>query len=473
MAHSRRSTRFASAAVICGVVVGLLAGPASASTAHFVDVVIPPECKYVPPGFPCLPGSGKVLVYQAGPGEANAVRLSGNADEARIDDPGAVIEPREGCDAIDAHSVRCSAPDGVYRVFIDTGSGADRITSTLIAPAIIDGGPGDDVLVGGSTGERLHGGKGADVVRGGDGSDGLYDASPREPLRSGDLDPYHEETVVALADPGRGRDSFDGGGGSDTLSYAGRSAGVKVDLADTAAVGGARGEHDSVKSVKGAVGGAGDDRLAGNKRSNTLDGAGGDDRIVGRRGNDYIEGGSGRNVIIAGPGEDVINPLYRASDLGAERVFCGADSDRMFWIYPTDFVNDDCEGLEFNFLREGGLFGGSVASRLPLQAGYRPIVLRAAELWCYAAANPSGCHLTLEVRVQGPATRRSTSPPRGTLLGSDRYTFSPGERRGVHLGLSPSGLRVLRRHGALLARVSAIEDSTHPPAGYLTVLRAP
>lgn len=477
MTHSRRSTRFASVTVICGVAVGLLAGTAFGSTAQFVDVVIPSECKYVPPGFTCLPGSAKVLVYRGGPGEANVVRLTGSGEAARIDDPAAVIDPGDGCSAIDAHSVSCAAPDGagVYRVYVSTGSGADTISSSLPGPVIADGGAGDDVLLGGPSGDVLYGGRGADALHGGDGGDGLHDASPREPLRDGDLDPYLEErpTVVALADPGRGRDSFDGGRGQDGVSYEGRSAGVRVALADTAAIGGARGEHDSVKSVQNAVGGGGDDRLTGNKRSNTLDGAGGDDRIVAGHGNDYIEGGSGRNVIVAGPGEDVINALYRASDLGAERVFCGAGNDRMFWIYPTDFVNDDCEGLDFNFVRDGGLFGGTVYSRLPLQAGYRPIVLSATELWCYAGANPSGCHLRLEVRVQGPATRRSTSPPRGTLLGSNLYTFSPGERRGVRLGLSPSGLRVLRRHGALLARVRAIEDSTHPPTGYLTVLRAP
>ena len=243
----------------------------------------------------------------------------------------------------------------------------------------------------------LYGGRGADALRGGDGGDGLYDASPREPLRSGDLDPYLEETVVALADPGRGRDSFDGGRGRDGVSYDGRSAGVRVDLVDTAAVGGARGEHDSVKSVQNAVGGGGDDRLAGNKRSNTLDGAGGDDRIVAGHGNDYIEGGTGRNVIIAGPGDDLINSLYRPSDNGAERTFCGPGLDHVSWTFPSDFVNDDCEALEFNFLREGGLFGGDVRSQLPLRKRWRSsragrartlVLLRREPLRLWAQARP-------------------------------------------------------------------------------------
>jgi Ca2+-binding RTX toxin-like protein len=475
MAHSRRSTRFASVTVICGVAVGLLAGTAFGSTAQFVDVVIPSECKYVPPGFTCLPGSAKVLVYRGGPGEANAVRVTGSGDAARIDDPAAVIDPGEGCSAIDAHSVSCAAPEvgGVYRVYVSTGSGADTISSSLPGPVIVDGGPGDDVLLGGPSGDVLYGGSGADALRGGDGADGLYDASPREPLRSGDLDPYLEETVVALADPGRGRDSFDGGRGRDGVSYDGRSAGVRVDLVDTAAIGGARGEHDSVKSVQNAVGGGGDDRLAGNKRSNTLDGAGGDDRIVAGRGNDYIEGGTGRNVIIAGPGDDLINSLYRPSDYGAERTFCGPGLDHVSWTFPSDFVNDDCEALEFNFLREGGLFGGDVRSQLPLRKGGAHLVLVAPELWCYFVANPSGCGLRLDLLVDGPASRRGTAPPRGTLLGSQSYTFSPNERKSVSLSVSQAGLRMLRRHRALSVRVRVTEDAPHQPGGYLTVLRTP
>jgi Ca2+-binding RTX toxin-like protein len=475
MAHSRRSTRFASVTVICGVAVGLLAGTASGSTAQFVDVVIPPECKYVPPGFTCLPGSAKVLVYRGGPGEANVVRLTGSGDAARIDDPAAVIDPGDRCSAIDAHSVSCPAPDagGVYRVYVSTGSGADTISSSLPGPVIADGGPGNDVLLGGPSGDVLYGGRGADALRGGDGDDGLHDASPREPLRSGDLDPYLEErpTVVALADPGRGRDSFDGGLGQDTVSYEGRSAGVRVALADTAAIGGARGEHDSVKSVQNAVGGAGDDRLAGNRRKNSLDGAGGDDRIVAGHGNDYIEGGSGRNVIIAGPGDDTINTLYHPSDQGAERVLCGPGSDLTSSIVPSEFLNDDCEQLLFTTFGER-LVAHEVRSLLPLRARRPPTVL-SATLECAPFDVHAPCHLGLEVRVHGPAARRGTAPPRGTLLGSRSDTFSLGEKRSVSLGLSPVGVELLRRHRALRVRVTATGAPPYGPTGYLTVLRAP
>ncbi len=471
MAHSRRSARFASVTLICGVAVGSLAGTAFGSTAQFVDVVIPSECKYVPPGFTCLPGSAKVLVYRGGPGEANLVRLTGSQEAARIDDPAAAIEPGEGCSAIDAHSVSCSAPepDVVYRVYVSTGSGADEIRSSLPGPVILDGGPGDDVLLGGPGGDELYGGRGADALRGGDGADALFDASPREALRSGDLDPYHEETVVALADPGRGRDSFNGGRGRDMVSYEGRSAGVRVALADTGAVGGARGEHDSVKSVQSTVGGAGDDRLAGNTRSNSLNGALGDDRILGGRGKDYVDGGPGRNVVIAGPGDDELS-LGRAGE-GRERARCGAGLDRVFGVSRSDFLNDDCERLVFPTAFER-LTGPYVRSDLPLRAGRAPGVL-SATLFCAPFDVHAPCHLRLEVRVHGPGARRGTAPPRGTLLGSSSYRFAVGEEKMVSLGLSPVGVQLLRRHRALRVQVTTSGKPPYGPAGYLTVLHSP
>jgi RTX calcium-binding nonapeptide repeat (4 copies) len=490
MFRPRRLTQFVSVTVIVGVVLGLLAAPASASMAQLVDVVLPPACKYVPPGGVCPPGSATVLVYQAESGEANRVGVASSPQELRMTDPAAAIRPGRGCTPIDRYRVNCPVPEnGISGVFIDTGDAADIVRSRAASIVVnggsitVNGGRGDDLVVGGPFGDELYAGEGADVLRGRGGHDRLYDASPRDPFASSDLAPYFPPpfegltfgpTLVPLASPGRGQDSFDGGRGRDTISYEGRQVGVTVDLANAAAVAGTRGEHDSVRSVERALGGAGDDRLAGNnRRINELDGTQGDDRIAGRQGTDFIEGGSGRNVIIAGPGEDYISSRYRPSDYGAERIFCGSGLDHVSWIIPIDFLNDNCEELEFNFLREGGLFGGDVRSLLPLRRGGGRAVLVADELWCYFLVNPSGCGLGLELLVHGPATRRGTAPPRGTLLGSASYRFSPDERKSVSLSVSPAGLRILRRHRALLVRVRVTEDAPHEPGGYLTVLRAP
>jgi Ca2+-binding RTX toxin-like protein len=483
MVGPRRLIQFVSVTVMVGVALGLFAAPVSGSTAQLVDVVLPPECKFTPPGGVCPPGSATVLVYQAERGEANRVSVASSGQELRVSDPGAAIHPGRGCTPIERHRVNCSEPGRVISdVFIDSGDGADTVNSRS-ASVTVNGGRGDDLLVGGRFRDVLYGGPGADRLRGRDGGDLLYDASPRRPFLRTDLAAFFpppffgftfgSRTAVPLAGPGRGRDYFDGGSGRDTISYEGRLAGVTLDLADAAAVAGGRREHDSIRGVQGALGGVGDDRLVGSSRSDLLDGTRGDDRIVGREAADFIEGGTGRNVIIAGPGDDLINSQYRPTDLGAERTFCGSGMDHVSWIFPSDFLNDDCEDLEFNFLRDGGLFGGDVRSQLPLRTGVAPLVLVAPELWCHFVVNPSGCRLTLDLLVDGPASRRGTAPPRGTLLGSESYKFSPDERKSVSLSVSPAGLRILRRHGALQVRVRVTEDAPHQPGGYLTVLRAP
>jgi Ca2+-binding RTX toxin-like protein len=461
------------------VVLCAMAGPAAASTAQLVDVVLPPYCKYNPPDVPCLPGSAPALVYQAGPGEPNRVGLTGGREELRISDPAAVISPGAGCSRIDRHSVRCSAEHGVTRVFVATRGGADTVRSGIEdrdswfwGEVIFSGGRGNDVLIGGPSGERLYAGSGNDVLRGRGGDDLLSDAAAPDSLRSGDPSPFpSDEGSLALADPGRGRDSFDGGSGGDTVSYEARRAGVRIDLANPAAIGGAPGERDSVKGVESAFGTADKDRLAGNQRSNWLTGGDGDDRITGRGGDDSLEGGNGRDVMLGGPGSEQLS--FGRADQAPDRASCGAGMDRLFEMAPSDFLNDDCERLFFDTFGER-LIGnaGEVRSLLPLRAGRPPTVLTAT-LFCLPFDIHAPCPLGLELRVHGPATGRGTAPPPGTLLGSSYDSFAVAEEKNVTLQVSPTGLKLLRRHRALRVSVTAAAGPPFGPAGYLTLLRSP
>jgi hypothetical protein len=487
MVRPRRLIDLSLVIVLLGVVLGLLAAPVAASTAQLVDVLLPPDCRFPPPSGVCPPRSATVLVYQAERGEANRVSVESKRDELRVTDPAAVIQSGEGCTPIGRHGAICRVPEaGISGVFVDGGDGADTIRSrsatTLMndGSLTINGGRGDDVLVGGPLGDQLYGGPGADVLRGGAGTDRLYDASPPRPFGSSDLSVFFppafeglafRPTLVPLAGSGRGSDRFDGGSGRDTISYEGRRADVTLDLANAAPRGGARGERDSVMGVEDALGGAGDDRLLGTGRGNQLDGTQGDDRIVGRGGADSIEGGSGRDVIAAGPGDDSINILYAPSDQGAERVFCGSGSDTMSGISPNDFLNDDCERLVFSSFGER-LVAQDVTSLLPLRPR-RPRTVLSATLECAPFDVGLPCEVRLELRVHGPARRGGTAPPRGTLLGSSSHAFSLGEQKSVSLELSRTGIRLLRRHGALQAEVSATGAPPYGPTGYTTVLRAP
>jgi hypothetical protein len=134
------------------VILCAMAGTAAASTAQVVDVVLPPYCKYNPPG---------------GAGEANVVSLTGTRAEIQIVDRAAVIEPGPGCSSIGPHNVRCSEPEvGLERVFVTTAGGADTVrsgpaplTAGFPGEFIVDGGQGSDLLVGGPGADDLYAGK--------------------------------------------------------------------------------------------------------------------------------------------------------------------------------------------------------------------------------------------------------------------------------------------------------------------------
>lgn len=464
MVRSRRSRHLASVMLIAGAVLGYSAAPAPASTAELVDVVVAP-CK--PDTGSCSgPLTETALVYLGG-GEANRVGLAAGDGDIRIGDPGAQIEPGPGCTRVDANRVSCSVPQlGVY---VGTGGGSDRVTSELAAATalIADGGAGNDRLVGGSGADFLFAGTGRDRLRGRGGADRLFEAAPGDPLRSGETSPFGNAFFPALPSPGRARDSYDGGSGRDTLSYQGRAANLRVDLSSSAPAAGARRERDSIRRVENAIGGAGDDRLAGNRRANDLEGAGGDDRLVGRGGADGLQGNAGNDAIRAGAGNDRINFPDVA---GADRISCGSGRDLVGTAFPRDFLSGDCEETGLGSLTQAKLNGGLLRLLLPLREGRPPRVL-SGELSSFVEI---AAQVRLELRVRGPGVSGGTAPPRGTLLGSQSFALAPGEAKSVDLRLSSDGLRLLRRHRALRVRIIvASQYSGSRPPGFVTRLRAP
>ena len=140
------------------------------------------------------------------------------------------------------------------------------------ALAFADGGRGNDRLVGGGGQDELRGGGGVDDLTGGDGDDRLID---------GDAD-------GAVGTAGPGPDRFDGGAGTDTVSYAQRTAPVSADIAA-----GEGADGDRFANVESLTGGRGDDRLAGDGLPNVLDGHRGQDQLSGRGGSDEFRGAGG------------------------------------------------------------------------------------------------------------------------------------------------------------------------------------
>jgi Ca2+-binding RTX toxin-like protein len=285
-------------------VAAFMAGatPASATTTVGVDLL-----------------SG-VLSYATNSAESNSVTVVQTAlipPTYRVTDSGAALTPGLGCVAAGQASVDCL---GVLSLSLDTGAGNDTIQVLNSIASIINGGAGNDVLIGSS---------GIDILGGGDGDDVL--------------------------DGGVGADVLNGGNGVDTVSYAARSAQVTAD-ADGLADDGEALELDTVGSdVENLIGGSGADTLAGNTGDNVLTGNGGNDTLDGVEGEDTLDGGSGADVLIGGADIDTVS--Y---------------SDRTDPVTVTlDNVADDGENGEGDDVRSSvqNVIGGSGSDSLTGSSG--------------------------------------------------------------------------------------------------------
>lgn len=104
-----------------------------------------------------------------------------------------------------------------------------------------------------------------------------------------------------------GRSTLTDTGGADTLNAAAVSTASRIDLtpgaestiADTALL------IDRDALIEHAIGGDGNDTIAGNASDNVLRGMRGNDTLLGGEGNDVLDGGSGSDVLSGGAGMDI------------------------------------------------------------------------------------------------------------------------------------------------------------------------
>lgn len=158
-----------------------------------------------------------------------------------------------GADSIDTRS-------GMVIGQIEAGSGDDVIYGSLTHANDLNGGSGDDLLVGGGAADRIEGGPGADEI--------------------------------------------DGGGGIDTAAYQYAASAVTVDLRDNGANTGLA-AGDMLISIENILGSDFSDRLYGDGGANQVQGGAGSDILDGREGNDKLYGGSGADRMSGGAGNDV------------------------------------------------------------------------------------------------------------------------------------------------------------------------
>jgi hypothetical protein len=197
-----------------------------------------------------------------------------------------LIEPRPG----DQTQVRVKSTGQVLGIF-ESGSfqrviafgldGNDTIIvdSRILESAVLFGGSGNDVLIGGGGDDELDGGNGKDTLVGGAGDDALCGGNGNDVLAGG-----------------LGDDILFGEPGNDVLA----------------------GEAD-------------DDLLLGGDNNDTLDGGSGNDGLFGQLGNDTLVGGVGHNVLVGSDGNDKLiagrgrNLLI--GGLGADKLFGHANDD--------------------------------------------------------------------------------------------------------------------------------------------------
>jgi putative metal-binding protein/hemolysin type calcium-binding protein len=227
-------------------------------------------------GSDLLLGGGGNDTINAGDGD-DEVDGGGGNDTLRGDAGADEIQPGTGADDIRGGS-------GVDSVFF--GSGNDVITLDEQANdsdgdnlhgdvEIVDGGSGNDRLVGDANPNVLDGGPGTDALNGGDGADTL--------------------------EGGDGSDDIAGGPNFDQVTYP--AAGNQRITLDGLPDDGTIGEGDNVRTdVESVTAGPGNDIVTGSALANTLDGGDGDDELRGGGGVDTYLGGAGNDLIVARDG---------------------------------------------------------------------------------------------------------------------------------------------------------------------------
>ena len=450
----RRGAILAAGAIVLSVAVP---APAIAGTATVVDDV---------------QGRGSDPVqyvrYKGAPGEANRVtaRLNPGAPvTASISDSAGVVAGRG-----------CSRPNASNRTFVvcrlggATSHGATSLAAANAFEFVL--GDGDDAakIVGGDTSGRFDGGAGNDVLRAGRGLPSDEDDASLPTgatLRGGRGDDRlyggpGDDILDETGPTADGSDTLRGGTGSDQVTYEGRRAPVRADLAGDRDDG-SRGERDLIAGIEFLEGGDAGDRLTGNRVDNILEGGGGSDylsggrgrddlfavdaegsldkrrtrdRLAGGPGGDSIEGSERNDRIDPGPGSDRVDAgggadRVRARDRSTDNVTCGRGRDSVA-IDSSDFAGQDCERIR----RRGTARAVYTGSDLLDQLGSSRRSSTSAVIGC-SSDLPSPCRITVTL------TRR------GRILARSRGRIGRGASTEIFLNLNSAGRRLSRRGGGV------------------------
>ncbi|MEN2990333.1 calcium-binding protein [Tistrella sp. BH-R2-4] len=220
----------------------------------------------------------------------------------------------DGGDGFDTVSYT-DAAGGVIADLILGGTAGDAASDRFIAIEAINGSHHDDLLTGNAGDNTLAGFGGDDVLRGRGGADKL-----------------------------------DGGDGIDTVSYAGATEALRVDLSTGIGMLGDA-EGDRYIAIEAVDGGNAADLISGTDDMNLLNGFRGNDALRGRGGADSLSGGAGADRFVY---EAVTDSIMTARDRIID--FSGAEGDRVD-LSLIDARPDTAGNDAFSFVGTGGYTG--------------------------------------------------------------------------------------------------------------------
>ncbi len=256
-----------------------------------------------------IDGSSTLIVL--GSGAANRIHVGFHRGVYSVTD-GAGIEAgsESGCQQDDA-GVDCKA-DSLDSLLIDGGRGGDRVTIAASVPryvdATVDGGAGNDRIVGGRGADHLRSGSGGrDTVIGRGGGDALYGGGNDPDRLFGGPGP----DLSTLPATCKGGSLINGGSSRDNVSYAlsdQNRVWVMSLRTDTAGFSRPGCGKDRLVGISSLEGTKGVDILIGDGRHNGLLGHGGADIFRAGGGKDYVDARDGARdrVVDCGPARDLL-----------------------------------------------------------------------------------------------------------------------------------------------------------------------
>jgi Ca2+-binding RTX toxin-like protein len=257
--------------------------------------------------------SNGTLLYQAAAGERNQLSIDIKNGFFHVTDGVAPLFTGTGCTTVNFREVNCN---GVSRIDLQLGDNNDSTDlipengSRITVPVTIDGGAGDDFLVGSVGNDRISASSGNDVLHGVDGNDTLAASTGNDALFGG---PGSD-----MLSGGTGKDEVHGGTEVDTITYKGRTTAVNVTLGDGLFNDGGSGEQDFTDGdIENVLGTEASDVIVGDSLAN---------RITGFGGNDTITGGLGVDIIDAGEGNDRVKMKDNTAD---GLINCGNGTDTL------------------------------------------------------------------------------------------------------------------------------------------------